>query len=545
MALDRTRNAISRAAHFDIDDMFSKMSSDDMDRYWQEFNRHQDKRNAERADADMEKQRLQELEGARKALADAEGAKRKASADMARAGTDANARAQAQQAYMAADEAIRKANETIAQTESPEAYRRQQALNRAEQASREQSAKDPETQDPDAKGKEAGGETQASNAGSEGQADGEGGSSESTTTTKTTTTSSGGGANIGGALADTAAIALTGGKDPSGKTEQQRRQAEMHDIQSGQESMNEQSYMHEANRNARTEAGKDAEGKAATKNETKVNNMGAVSAGAAALERGVEDADVQGMRNYQAQQRDKGVDAQREKWGARQTAAQERGQANEGDYLFNQQQQYNVQSDRLSRGAMNGSSSEETTTTTNTQTQEETPKEQVQEETTPQEENPPQDEPPALGDFVPQHVINGLLGSSKGEDLRQGNAEAKGDADAYNYVIQHFGVRPITKAEHSNDNDPLTYENDFVRINGQKGKEAIQWLRTARSGGDAANAGKNYINKGGQYTSDDRSRTAMTMSAQVPGAKDVESDARVKHIRGTRCIDGSYLPVVD
>lgn len=326
----------------------------------------------------------------------------------------------------------------------------------------------------------------------------------SSTTTSNSHSTNGGGTESG--IAGTLATALTGGKDPSGKTEHQRRQAAMHDIQSGQEAQNEQSYMQEANRNARVEAGKDAASKAAGENEQKVANMGAVAAGAAALARGVQTADIQTQRNYQAQQKDKGVDAQREKWGAKQTAEEERGNADIGDWKYNQMQQHNAKVDELSKGG-----STESVTETTTVTNEEDPK--------PVEKPKPQDpspapEPPKLGEFNPQHVINGLLGSSKGEDLRSGSAQG-GDADAFNYAIKNFGVRPITKAEHSNDADPLSYEKDFVRINGDKGAQAMKWLRTHRSGGNEANAATNYnVSKNGVYTSDDKNRTNITSSVK-------------------------------
>ena len=332
----------------------------------------------------------------------------------------------------------------------------------------------------------------------------------SSTTTSNSHSTNGGGTESG--VAGTLATALTGGKDPSGKTEHQRRQATMHDIQSGQEAQNEQSYMQEANRNARVEAGKDAASKAAGENEQKVANMGAVAAGAAALARGVQTADIQAQRNYQAQQKDKGVDAQREKWGAKQTAEEERGNADVGDWKYNQMQQHNAKVDELSKGG-----STESVTETTTVTNEEDPKpveEPKPQEPAPQPEPPQQqEEPPKLGEFNPQHVINGLLGSSKGEDLRSGSAQG-GDADAFNYAIKNFGVRPITKAEHSNDANPLSYEKDFVRINGDKGAQAMKWLRTHRSGGNEANAATNYNVNNGVYTSDDKNKTNITSSVK-------------------------------
>ena len=226
----------------------------------------------------------------------------------------------------------------------------------------------------------------------------------------------------------------------------------------------------------------------------------------------MQTADIQAQRNYQAQQKDKGVDAQREKWGAKQTAEEERGNADVGDWKYNQMQQHNAKVDELSKGG-----STESVTETTTVTNEEDPKpveEPKPQEPAPQPEPPQQqEEPPKLGEFNPQHVINGLLGSSKGEDLRSGSAQG-GDADAFNYAIKNFGVRPITKAEHSNDANPLSYEKDFVRINGDKGAQAMKWLRTHRSGGNEANAATNYNVNNGVYTSDDKNKTNITSSVK-------------------------------
>lgn len=131
-----------------------------------------------------------------------------------------------------------------------------------------------------------------------------------------------------------------------------RRQSEMHDKQSGDEQKNAQQNFQVANRNYRVEAEKNAASQAAAKNAQKVNNMGNVSAGAAALERGVEAADYNTHMQRKDQQRSEGVKNQREMWGARQTAEEERADADKGDHDYLQAQLYNNAASSLSMGGV-------------------------------------------------------------------------------------------------------------------------------------------------------------------------------------------------
>lgn len=131
-----------------------------------------------------------------------------------------------------------------------------------------------------------------------------------------------------------------------------RRQSEMHDKQAGDEQKNAQQNFQVANRNYRVEAEKNAASQAAAKNAQKVNNMGNVSAGAAALERGVEAADYNTHMQRKDQQRSEGVKNQREMWGARQTAEEERADADKGDHDYLQAQLYNNAASSLSMGGV-------------------------------------------------------------------------------------------------------------------------------------------------------------------------------------------------
>ena len=131
-----------------------------------------------------------------------------------------------------------------------------------------------------------------------------------------------------------------------------RRQAEMHDKQAGDEQKNAQQNFRVANRDYKVEAEKNAVSQAAAKNAQKVNNMGNASAGAAALERGVEAADYNTHMQRQDQQRIEGVKNQREMYGARQTAEEERADADKGDHDYLQTQLYNNAASSLSMGGV-------------------------------------------------------------------------------------------------------------------------------------------------------------------------------------------------
>ncbi len=131
-----------------------------------------------------------------------------------------------------------------------------------------------------------------------------------------------------------------------------RRQAEMHDKQAGDEQKNAQQNFRVANRDYKVEAEKNAVSQAAAKNAQKVNNMGNASAGAAALERGVEAADYNTHMQRQDQQRIEGVKNQREMYGARQTAEEERADADKSDHDYLQTQLYNNAASSLSMGGV-------------------------------------------------------------------------------------------------------------------------------------------------------------------------------------------------
>lgn len=319
-----------------------------------------------------------------------------------------------------------------------------------------------------------------------------------TTTTTTTTTSKGRSPYSYGMVEGHGSPT-----DPSGKSQQLRNQAQMHERQAIDEQKNSQANMQVANRNYRVEAEKNAVSQAASENAQKVANMGNASAGAAALERGVTSADYNTHMQRQDQQRAEGVKNQREMWGSKQTAEEERGSANITDYEWRDMDRYNRNAAQLSDGG------EEKTT--------------VQKQENPQpvvEEKQEEPQQPRKLNATPQHVINALLGSSLGEDIRNGTAQNKDDIALYNYVINTFGVQAApqdTYKEASGDNANL-YEDMWLKdadYGGRK-QDAMDFLRQGRAGKDN-NASVNYVrNKDGTYTAiaPGKGNMNMQLSAQ-------------------------------
>lgn len=197
----------------------------------------------------------------------------------------------------------------------------------------------------------------------------------SASTTGNTNTSAGSSATqyrFNGGISNNAAMQIANtlyGNDPSGRSKQLRQQAQLHDVQATDEQKSAQQNFQVANRNARVEADKDAVATSAIKNAQTVNNLAAgTSAGTAALNRTVEQGDVAAHRQRADAQRAEGVKNQREMWGARQTAEEERGAANITDYQYRQSVGQTAMSDYLSQPGEDG-------TTANTNK----PSEEVQE----------------------------------------------------------------------------------------------------------------------------------------------------------------------
>ena len=154
---------------------------------------------------------------------------------------------------------------------------------------------------------------------------------------------------------------------------------------------------------------------------------------------------------------------------------------------------------------------------------EQKPEEQTQPEQKPEEQTQPEQKPeePLMPSGEPQHVINALLGSSKGEDLRSGQADAA-DKELYDWAISQ-GVKPIQAGQHKNESDVNSWEQEFIANNGEAGQNVMQQLRQGRAGA-GNDASRNY-----SANEIDQMNKNMTVTKNPP------SDARVKDIKQCLC----------
>ena len=154
---------------------------------------------------------------------------------------------------------------------------------------------------------------------------------------------------------------------------------------------------------------------------------------------------------------------------------------------------------------------------------EQKPEEPVQPEQKPEEQAQPEQKPeePSMPSGEPQHVINALLGSSKGEDLRSGQADAA-DKELYDWAISQ-GVKPIQAGQHKNESDVNSWEQEFIANNGEAGQNVMQQLRQGRAGA-GNDASRNY-----SANEMDQMNKNMTVTKNPP------SDARVKDIKQCLC----------
>ena len=215
-----------------------------------------------------------------------------------------------------------------------------------------------------------------------------------------------------------------------------RRQAEMHDKQASDEQKNAQQNFAVANRDYRGEAEKNAVSQAASENAQKVANMGNVSGGAAALARGVKSADYNTHMQRQDQQRAEGVKNQREMWGSRQTAEEERANANKERHDYTDAQTYNLASNNLSKGNMFFNDKNAVDTKAK---QSPAPEQKVEE---PVQEEQPVEETQNADEFVNAGNLHVLLNYIEGSTK---------DADKYNTpeiqaLIKKYNVQQLPEA---------------------------------------------------------------------------------------------------
>ena len=263
-----------------------------------------------------------------------------------------------------------------------------------------------------------------------------------------------------------------------------------------------------ASRNVYGEAGKIASMQNDAQSRQSVQNTSFAAGNAAALKRANNAPDVQAQMARQDQQQN--VANERREQADTQIQAATEMEGNKKQFQIKSRDHDNDMNDssRLSLGEGGGTS----------ETQ------QTQDQQAQSEPEPQQTQEPISGN--PQHVINGLLGSSKGQDLRSG--EGGDDKALYDWAIQQ-GVTPLQPGKQKSQN-PNDWEQEFIEANGAKGQEVIQKLREGRAmpGNDASTNfdASNYdqMNKSMQVPSDARVKNVRSLV-------DCLSDIRMKHIK--------------
>ena len=263
-----------------------------------------------------------------------------------------------------------------------------------------------------------------------------------------------------------------------------------------------------ANQNPYAEAGKMASVQNDAENRQNVQKAGVLGAGAA-LARKTNTPDVQSQMQREDQQQNV-ASQRREEEQANQQEATEKG--NESEQWQFKSRDYTEDKDQaaaLSKGEP--------------VQPEQKSEEPAQPEQKPEEPAQPEQKPeePSMPSGEPQHVINALLGSSKGEDLRSGQADAA-DKELYDWAISQ-GVKPIQAGQHKNENDVNSWEQEFIANNGEAGQNVIQQLRQGRAG-----AGNDASRNFGANEMDQMNKN-MTVTNNPP------SDARVKDIKQCLC----------
>lgn len=303
------------------------------------------------------------------------------------------------------------------------------------------------------------------------------------------------------------------------------RQAEVAMNAAAKRGMEAQSSQQIANRNEYSEAGKTASMQNDAENRQTIQNREGLSGSAAAALRKTNTPDVAAQRARQDQQRNV-ASQQREK----QDEMSGEVAANEGlareykiksrDFDRDTNNSYRLSMGQDSVGSLISGQEPEQQAQESVQEPAQEPEPAPEPAPAPAQEPEPAQEPPtqpasAMPSGNPQHVINALLGSSKGEDLRSGSATQ--DKELYDYFINQ-GVEPLQAGKHANERDINTWESEFIQKNGEKGKQVMQALRQGRvgEGNDAArNFGRNEMN-------------------QMQGNMTVKSDSREKYIIDNR-----------
>ncbi|MEE0930239.1 MAG: hypothetical protein UIM53_04505 [Acutalibacteraceae bacterium] len=273
-----------------------------------------------------------------------------------------------------------------------------------------------------------------------------------------------------------------------------------------------------ANQNPYAEAGKMASVQNDAENRQNVQKAGVLGAGAA-LARKTNTPNIQSEKQREDQQQNV-ANQRREEEQANQQEATEKG--NESEQWQFKSRDYTEDKDQAAALSKGEPVQPEQKPEEPVQP-EQKPEEPVQPEQKPEEPVQPEQKPeePSMPSGEPQHVINALLGSSKGEDLRSGKADAA-DKELYDWAISQ-GVKPIQAGQHKNENDVNSWEQEFIANNGEAGQNVMQQLRQGRAGA-GNDASRNFgANEMGQMNK------SMTVTNNPP------SDARVKDIKQCLC----------
>ena len=268
-----------------------------------------------------------------------------------------------------------------------------------------------------------------------------------------------------------------------------------------------------ANQNPYAEAGKMASVQNDAENRQNVQKSGVLGAGAA-LARKTNTPDVQTQMQREDQQQNV-ANQRREEEQANQQEATEKGNESE-QWKFSSRDftESKNQSAALSKGEPAGADNTKAEQTDNTKT------EQTNTTDTTEAEQPA-DKPVSMPSGNPQHVINALLGSSKGQDLRSGQ-DGVADKELYDWAISQ-GVTPLQAGQHKNEDDVNSWEQEFITNNGEAGQNVIQQLRQGRVG-EGNDASRNF-----GVDEMDQMNPSMTVTNNPP------SDARVKDIKQCLC----------
>lgn len=376
-------------------------------------------------------------------------------------------------------------------------------------------------------------------------------SSSGQSSSKSVSSSSGKGLQLGQSFYDAVAgsIVKPGAKgntlDSASKTA--KAQAQNQRNESANRQMEAQRAQQIANQNPYSEAGKIASVQNDAENRQTINNTSFAAGTAAARLRKTNAPDVQSQMAREDQQANVANQRREEADAAQQGATESEGQSETFAIKSREYNDDKAESANLSMGTPEQSvpeekKTEETSTEQSAAEEKTAAEEQTQEEASKPEAKPEQSEPEEkpMPSGNPQHVINWLLGSSKGQDI-QPQSGADGDNGLAAWVQEKYGVQPAPKWKYdSEDPSAQKWEQMWLEdseIPGDK-QAAIQALRQGRAG-EGNDASKNF-----DASNMDQMNTNMTVESdeRIKNVTACLSDLRLKSIRNAYDRDGCCSP---